>query len=62
MKNFILSGLNDIMVAVTFILATKISDRNLLYGCIAFILAYIILDLHSYNDKKLNYPNNLFIH
>ena len=63
MKSFIVSCLNNLMVALAFVLATKISENgNFLYGIIAFILSYIVLDLHSYNDKKLNYPNNLFIH
>ena len=62
MKNYFKSLLNDLMVASTFILATKISEESTVYGIIAYLIAYLCLDYHSYVDKKLNYPNNLFIH
>ena len=60
--NWIKSSLNDITVAIIFVLATKIANESMLFGIIAFTLAYVCLDLHSYIDKKLGYPNNLFIH
>lgn len=62
MKKFIYNLLNNIMVAFVFILATYISHNNWIYGSIAFLIAFICLDYHSYIEKKLNYPNNLFIH
>ena len=59
---YLSSLLNDMLVCLIFILATKIAELNVIYGTIAFIIGYLCLDLHSYIDKKLNYPNNLFIH
>lgn len=59
--NYIYSSLNNIVVGSAFVIATKIAENNLLYGIIAFILSYVCLDLHSYFDKKLGYPNNIFI-
>lgn len=61
MKKIIYSSINDLCVAFSFILATKIIEENVLYGCIAYLIAYFCLDYHSYVDKKLGYPNNLFI-
>ena len=60
--NLVYSCLNNICVAILFILATKIGEHNIVYGVIAYVVAFICLDLHSYIDKKLNYPNNIFIH
>lgn len=56
----ILATLNNAGVAVAFIFDTKIAENNFLYGVLAFILAYIILDYHTYYDDKLGHPNNLF--
>jgi len=61
MKNILYSSLNNMLVVIVFILATKVTELNLLLGIFAWILAFICLDYHSYIDKKLNYPNNLFI-
>ena len=61
MKNILYSSLNNIMVVVVFIMAIKVAEFNLLLGIFAWVLAFICLDYHSYIDKKLNYPNNLFI-
>lgn len=61
MKNFIYSCLNNLFIAIVFILAVKICNYNVVYGVIAFVVAFACLDLHSYIDKKLNYPNNIFI-
>ena len=44
--------LNKIMVGSTFIVATFICNINYIYGLIAYIIAYIILDLHTYFEKK----------
>ena len=60
MKEIILASLNNIGAAVAFVFATKVAENNFLYGILAFILAYIILDYHTYYDDKLGYPNNLF--
>lgn len=62
MKNIFYSSLSNIMVALVFILATKIASINIMFGIIIFIIAFICLDFHSYIDKELGYPNNLFIH
>ena len=62
MKKFLLSFSNDLMVAVAFGTATITSQCNWIIGSAVFIVAYILLDFHSYNDKKFGYPNNLFIH
>ena len=61
MKNFLYGCLNNISIATIFITATIISMKGIIYGIIAYFIAFICLDLHSYIDKKLNYPNNLFI-
>jgi hypothetical protein len=61
MKKFFYPLLNDLMVVLNMTLAVKITDSNTVYGIFAWIIALICLDLHSYIDKKLNYPNNLFI-
>lgn len=61
MRTFFYSTINNIMVAWVFTLASVICCKNIIYGCIAYLIAFIYLDLHSYIDKKLNYPNNLFI-
>ena len=60
MKETILASLNNAVVAVAFVFATKITENNFLYGILAFALAYIILDYHVYYDDKLGHPNNLF--
>lgn len=54
--------LNDMLVVLVFILATKISEKDILFGIIAYFAAYICLDYHTYISKKLNFTNNLFIH
>ena len=62
MKNLILSTFNKIMAGSGFIIATFISTHStMICGIIAFMCAYIILELHTYFEKKLNYPNNIFI-
>jgi hypothetical protein len=60
MKEIILASLNNIGAAVAFVFATKVAENNFLCGILAFILAYIILDYHTYYDDKLGHPNNLF--
>ena len=62
MKKFFCATLNDITVVLVFILATKIIERSILCGIIAYFVAYICLDYHTYISKKLNFTNNLFIH
>jgi hypothetical protein len=62
MMKYIYASLNNLLVAVLFILSTKIAERDIIYGLIVFCIAFPCLDLHSYIDKKLNYPNNIFIH
>lgn len=62
MKNFWLSVANNIMVAFGFITADHLTSKSIVLGVIAFGIAYAILDLHSYFDKKMDYPNNIFIH
>lgn len=61
MKKHLYSSINNLMVAFVFITATKVAEFNLLSGIFAWTLAFACLDYHSYIDKKLNYPNNLFI-
>ena len=62
MKKIFLSALNKIMVGSGFIIATFSSTHlTRIWALVAFICAYIILDLHTYFEKKLNYPNNIFI-
>ena len=61
MKTYIYSILNNLNVAISFILATKIGEHNIVYGAIGFAIAFMLLDYHSYIDKKLGYPNNIFI-
>ena len=60
MKEIILASLNNVGAAVAFVFATKIAEKDFLYGILAFALAYIILDYHVYYDDKLGHPNNLF--
>lgn len=61
MKKFFLTCLNDCSVVTAAIIATKISSRSVLYGCIAFAIVFVLLDFHTYFSKKLNFHNNLFI-
>ena len=61
MKKWFCSLINDMSVAMLFILAVKISDRNVIYGAIAYLIAFICLDYHTYVAKKLNFTNNPFI-
>ena len=61
MKKFFLTCLNDCSIIVATIVATKISDRNIIYGYIAFFIIFVLLDIHTYFSKKLNFYNNLFI-
>ena len=62
MKEFFYATLNDMAVVSVIILATKIAERSILCGIIAYFAAYICLDYHTYISKKLNFTNNLFIH
>ena len=55
------SFLNNLIPGILFPLATIICSTNYVIGIIIYIIAYASLDLHSYIDKKLDYPNNLFI-
>ena len=61
MKILFYTFLNNLMVVLNMVLAVKITDSNFILGIFAWVIAFICLDLHSYIDKKLNYPNNLFI-
>ena len=61
MRNFIYSFINNLIPGLLFPTATIICAHNCIIGIIVYIVAYASLDLHSYIDKKLNYPNNLFI-
>ena len=61
MRNFIYDVINNLIPGLLFPTATVICAHNYIIGIIIYILAYISLDLHSYIDKKLDYPNNLFI-
>lgn len=62
LKKWLFNSINNISIAAMFISATKINDNdNIIYGIIAYIIAFICLDLHSYIEKQLGYPNNLFI-
>ena len=60
-KEFLYSLANNAMTVITFVVATKAVEYNPILGIITWIIAFISLDLHSYVDKKLNYPNNIFI-
>ena len=53
--------LNTLIPGILFTIATYIANNNTFFGIIMYIIAYISLDLYSYIDKKLGYPNNLFI-
>ena len=61
MKKFIYSVLNNLIPGLLFPTAAIICTHNYIVGIILYIIAYASLDLHSYIDKKLDYPNNLFI-
>lgn len=61
MKNFILTLLNDTVIGILFILACYATHYNTLLGLLAFVIAYVGLDIHTYFAKKLNFYNNLFI-
>ena len=61
MKKIFLSILNNMVAGSAFVVATFISTHSMIWGVIGYVIAYMYLDLHSYFDKKLNYPNNLFI-
>ena len=61
MKKLLYSLANNAMIVITFVVASKAVECNLILGLITWIIAFISLDLHSYVDKKLNYPNNIFI-
>ena len=56
------SALNDLIPALLFTLATcYLCSDFIIIGAIIYIAAFLSLDLHSYIDKKLDYPNNIFI-
>ena len=57
----IVNILNALIPGILFTTATYITNNNTIIGIIMYTIAYISLDLHSYIDKKLGYPNNLFI-
>jgi hypothetical protein len=61
MKKFIYSVLNNLIPGLLFPTASIICTHNYIVGIILYIIAYTSLDLHSYIDKKLNYPYNIFI-
>ena len=61
MRNLIYGVINNLIPGLLFPIATIINMHNYIAGIILYIIAYASLDLHSYIDKKLNYPNNLFI-
>ena len=56
------SALNDLIPASLFTLATcYLCSDFIIIEAIMYIAAFLSLDLHSYIDKKLDYPNNIFI-
>lgn len=58
----IYSILNNFIPGLLFPIATIICINDYyIIGTIIYAFAYIGLDLHSYIDKKLDYPNNIFI-
>ena len=61
MKGLCINILNNLMIGSAFTLSTFISLYSTIFGILAFVISYILLDLHSYIDKTFNYPNNLFI-
>ena len=62
MKTIAYSVLNNLIPGILFPTASIIfCNGHETIGFIMYIFAYISLDLHSYIDKKLNYPNNIFI-
>jgi hypothetical protein len=61
MKTVIYSTLNSLIPGILFTVAAVVCPTNYVIGIIIYIIAYASLDLHSYIDKKLDYPNNLFI-
>jgi len=62
MKLFLIGLLNDIICGSLFVIGTVITWKyGFISGIISYAFAYLYLDLHSYIDKKYNYPNNWFI-
>ena len=55
------SILNNLMVGIAFTVSTIMCSYKAWIGLICFIISYMLLDVHSYIDKKLGYPNNAFI-
>lgn len=60
MKKSILGYLNNLIPGLLFTTAGGISSNNVILGIVIYIVAFLSLDLHSYIDKELNYPNNIF--
>ena len=61
MKKFILAFLNDLLVVWSVILADYMTSKNVVLGMVFFIIAFMLLDAHTYFSKKLNFFNNIFI-
>ena len=53
--------LNNVMIGSAFVAATYLCMNNVIWGLIGYVVSYMLLDLHSYIEKKLGYPNNYFI-
>lgn len=58
---YLYSLLNDLMVCISFMTTSVVLNNSHVLGVMLGALSFALLDLHSYIDKKLNYPNNLFI-
>ena len=59
---YIYHFLTALIPGILFPIATLVVGKGYnIVGIIIYILAYMSLDFYSYIDKKLNYPNNIFI-
>ena len=56
--NFLVSLIPGILFPLGAHLCFK---EHYFLGTLIYMLSYASLDFYSYIDKKLNYPNNLFI-
>lgn len=62
MIKYIKSTLSAILVGLLFTVGTCLIFKDcFITGFIIYTIAYLSLDFYSYIDKKLGYPNNLFI-
>ena len=61
MKKTLLTFANDILLVWSTIIASLIASKSVIAGIVAYFIVFILLDVHTYFSKKLDFHNNLFI-